>query len=480
MNLRFLKTTLLLAILLLSACQRTKKGVEANDPNEIDAYIENLMKVHEVPGLALAVLKKDSVVHKKFYGKASLEFDIPVDENHLFRVYSTTKLLVATAIFQLQEQGKLRLDDTLAIHLKDVPETWERVSIANLLTHSSGIPNFIQFESHLNNEAVWLKLVELPMEFEPGTVWRYNQTNYWLLAKIIEKQSGMTLTEFIAQNQFEGDRNGFVFSSNSLEVIPNRISKYVFDNALGKYQKSIDREQSRGLAGNGLNITLDKFVSWNQRLDQNQILSKENKAKMWTSQEFENGKRFAYGWDDYSFDDVKSFGFTGGGVSAFRKFIDHDITVIVLTNGYKYTPIHNSIVNGVVEIIDERLEDKSRSIEDTIFEAFITKPFDKALNALDSIQKLYPDERFEGVLNRMGYTLLNKKATKEAIDIFRLNTEKYPESSNTFDSLGEAFLVSGNLEAALEQYRKALLLNPESTNAQKMINGITRELEVSH
>jgi len=472
-----LKTTLLLAILLLSACQRQKKVVEVNDPNEIDTYIENLMKVHDVPGLALAVLKKDSVIHKKFYGKASLEFDIPVDENHLFRVYSTTKLLVATAIFQLQEQGKLRLDDTLAIHLKDLPETWERVSIANLLTHSSGIPNFIQFESHLNNEAVWSKLAELPMEFEPGTLWRYNQTNYWLLAKIIEKQSGMTLTEFVAQNQFEGYKDGFVFSSNSLEVIPNRISKYVFNDDLEKYEKSIDQEQSRGLAGNGLNITLDKFVSWNKRLDQNQILSNENKQKMWISQQFENGKRFAYGWDDYSFDDVKSFGFTGGGVSAFRKFVDHDITVIVLTNGYRYTPIHNTIVNEVVGIVDENFKNKSRSLQDAVFEAFIAKPFDKALKTIDSVQKLYPDERFEGTLNRIGYTLLNKKATKKAIDIFSLNTKKYPESSNTFDSLGEAFLVSGNLEAALEQYQKALLLNPESTNAQKMIGGISRELK---
>ncbi|MEL6974628.1 MAG: serine hydrolase domain-containing protein, partial [Bacteroidota bacterium] len=274
MNLRFFKTELFLAILLLSACQRTQKLIEANQPKDIDAYIQNTMKVHKVPGLALAVLKKDSIIHKKCYGKASLEFDIPVDESQLFRVYSTTKLLVATAIFQLREQGKLGLDDTLAAHLNDIPEAWETVSISNLLTHSSGIPNFIQFESGHGNEAVWSRLVELPMEFEPGTLWRYNQTNYWLLAKIIEKQSGLTLTEFITQNQFEGDKNGFVFSSNSLEVIPNRISKYVFDNGLDKYQKSIDKEESRGLAGNGLNITLDKFVSWNQRLDQDQILSK--------------------------------------------------------------------------------------------------------------------------------------------------------------------------------------------------------------
>ncbi|MEO1486549.1 MAG: serine hydrolase [Bacteroidota bacterium] len=464
-------------VLLLSGCQRTQKVADVNQPDEITAYIENVMKVHEIPGLALAILRKDSIIHKGYYGKASLELDVAVNENHLFRVYSTTKLWVATAIFQLREQGKLGLDDTLEAHLENTPEAWKGVSIANLLTHSSGIPNFIQFESHLSNEAVWSKLVELPMEFEPGTLWRYNQTNYWLLAKIIEKQSGMTLTEFVAQNQFEGDDNGFIFSSNSLEVIPNRISKYVFDDALGKYQKSTDKEQSRGLAGNGLNITLDKFISWNRRLDQNQILSKENKAKMWTSQQFENGKRFAYGWDDYSFDNVMSFGFTGGGVSAFRKFVDHDITVIVLTNGYKYAPIHNTIVNEVVGCLDEDLKDKTRSLHDKVFEIFISKPFNEALKSFGSLRKDHPSESFEGVLNRIGYTLLGQKETKKAIDIFILNTEKYPESANTFDSLGEAFLVSGNLEAALEQYQKALLLNPESTHAQKMIYGIRRELQ---
>ena len=176
--------TLILASLLLACSMNTTKQENSKIQDTIDKYVGKQMEIHEIPGAALAVIQDGKVIHQNYYGTVLPGFEVPVEPKHLFRVYSTTKLLVSTAIFQLIESGKLKLEDKIKIHVKDIPERWGDVEIRHLLAHSSGIPNFIRFDSKLSDEALWSKLIEEEMYFEPGSYWEYNQTNYWLLAQV--------------------------------------------------------------------------------------------------------------------------------------------------------------------------------------------------------------------------------------------------------------------------------------------------------
>ena len=343
-----LTSTILLTLLFISTFCIAQKTAEKEMNKDIDKYIRETMQIHEIPGLALAVLKEGKIIHSGYYGNASIEHNVPVHEDIIFRVYSTTKLITTISVFQLIESGKISLEDKISKYFDALPAEWQDVQIKNLLTHSSGLPDFVFYASDLSDEDLYSKLFEAEMDFRIGNQFRYNQTNYWLLAQIIEKVSGLPFHEFIIQNQFSASGDGVLFSSNAKEAIPNRIGKYNYNKDLKNYEIATDNFGTRGYSGNGLNITLNEFIQWSHKLDNDSFINEETKSLMWSHFDYGNKKdKFLYGWGIYPINGKESYGFSGGGVSGFRKFIEEDITVIVLTNGYKYYPVQDVIINHV-------------------------------------------------------------------------------------------------------------------------------------
>ncbi|MFP5288617.1 MAG: serine hydrolase domain-containing protein, partial [Thermoanaerobaculia bacterium] len=106
--------------------------------DEVDSYLESQMRQLHIPGLAVAVVRDGEVVKSKGYGLANLELGVPVTEETVFEIGSITKQFTAAAVLLLVEEGKIRLDDSLAKHLPGVPEAWSAVTVRHLLTHSSG------------------------------------------------------------------------------------------------------------------------------------------------------------------------------------------------------------------------------------------------------------------------------------------------------------------------------------------------------
>ncbi|MEA5259510.1 serine hydrolase domain-containing protein [Arcicella aquatica] len=147
----------------------------------IDSYIKEIIKINKIPGLALGIVKNDKIVYEKYYGLENLEDNKKVDKNSKFRVYSTTKLISNVSVFQLIEKGKLSLEDNVSKYLENLPLEWQNVKIENLLSHSSGIPDFVRYEDvsgNIKNEQMINRLSKEKMEFETGNEFRYNQTNY--------------------------------------------------------------------------------------------------------------------------------------------------------------------------------------------------------------------------------------------------------------------------------------------------------------
>lgn len=183
----------------LGFCQNARQA------KSIDNYLTEVMKTYEIPGLAVGVVKNDKIIFQKYYGRENLESYKKVDSNSLFRVYSTTKLITNVAVFQLIEKGKLSLEDKISKYVDHLPKEWQDVKIKNLLSHSSGIPDFARYEDSspdASNAEVFARLAKEKMEFETGNQFSYNQTNYMLLAMIIEKISGQKFEDFVLKNQF--------------------------------------------------------------------------------------------------------------------------------------------------------------------------------------------------------------------------------------------------------------------------------------
>ena len=469
-----------LSIILISSCQsntndKTKSSSRQLE-NKIESYLKEQIKVHKIPGLAVAVVKNNKVIYKGYFGTENLENSIPVSNSTMFPVYSISKLISATAVFQLIERGKISLDDTISKYIENLPEKWQNISISNLLTHSSGLPDFSLFEGDLSDEEMLSKISKDSIHFEKGNQWEYNQTNFWLLSKIIEKVTTTTFDEFVLTNQFSNSKSNVLFSSNLTKIIPHRVYRYDFNDELGVLKKRNFVGGKRAHACNGLTISLDELIVWNTKLDTDVFLKPKTKAKMWQPFEFTNDKRtFLYGWDSYLTNNIKSFGFTGGMQTGFRKFIGQDITIIYLSNGHKYYPIHNTVIEHIAGIVESKLINKPALSDEKIITEFLKMNFENAKSNYYKVRDENPELDYDATLNNLAYALLPKKNIDYAIKIFELNIQEHPNSANAYDSLAEGYFLNNQLELSKINYQKSLELDPKNTNAKEMINRIKKE-----
>lgn len=443
---------------------------------QIDNYVKETIEVNEIPGAAVAVIKNGKVIYEQYYGKSSIDENKIVYEKSIFRLYSTTKLITAVGIFQLIEKNKLSLEDKISKYLDGLPKEWQDVKIKNLVTHSSGLPDIVKFKDipySLNENEKWDRLYKKPMEFETGNHYSYNQTNYCLLTKIIEKITGFTFEDYVLKNQFPSVKKGVVFSANASEFISDRVIHHVFNLKKKKYERFNADHGKIHNSGSGLNITIKEFIAWNEKLDKNILLSKATKNSMWSQFDFKNKKDdFLYGWSVYSTNNLKSFGFSGGYMTAFRKFTANDLTIIFLSNGYKYFNVEEKVINHIAGIVDKRLVDKKLLVEEEITVAFFKNDIEKAKQTYFALKSKNSTLHYEDVLNMIGYTLMNNDRLNDAIKVLEFNLEENPKSFNAFDSLAEGYFNNGQLEFSKQNYLKSFELNPENTNAKEMINKI--------
>lgn len=204
----------------------------AEQSKAIDHYVKKVIQINEIPGMAVGIVKNNQVTFQQYYGRENLENDKKVSATSMFRVFSITKLIANIGLFKLIEEGKVSLDDKISKYVDNLPKGWQNIQVKNLLSHSSGLPDMFDItdftEKATPNEVID-RLSKEKIEFEAGDHYRYNQTNYLLITMIIEKMTGKTFEEYILENQFPDSKNQVAFSSNSVEEIPNRVVRYIYN-----------------------------------------------------------------------------------------------------------------------------------------------------------------------------------------------------------------------------------------------------------
>ena len=233
-----------------------------------------------------------------------------------------------------------------------------------MLTHSSGLPDYEVMKGEISDSITMKNLIQNQLRFKKGERWEYNQTNFWFLTKIIEKVTKKSYENYVIETQFP--KSNILFSSNFIEPIPNRSFKYEFNKNSQNWEKLNFDFGKRANSAGGINLTLKQFIEWTKKFDNNEFIQPTTKNKMWTPFDynepfyFENKKdEFLNGWQQYSSNNEISYGFTGGLVTGYRKFVNQNMTIIVLTNGLKNTPIRNKVITKIAGIIDENLAEKN-------------------------------------------------------------------------------------------------------------------------
>lgn len=478
-----IKTNLFCYLIMLIICascaeSKTTSAVDSQH-KKIDTYIEHLQKRHEIPGVSLAIIKNDQILYKKTFGKASIEHNSPIIDASIFRVYSLTKPIVAVAVFQLIEKGQLSLEDTIGKYVTGLPAFWNTIQVKHLLTHSSGIPDMAPYNrlEKLTEKQAKELVFGKEKRFDIGEKYEYNQTNFWLLQLIIEHITGKSLEEFILENQFEGAGEEVFFSSNSEEIVMNRVTPY-FPFETGTIQINHSKLNGRYMfAANGLNISMDAFIKWDKRLHLDELISKETKEKMWTLFPYSgSNKRFVYGWDKHLVNGHEAYGFSGSLITAYRVFPEDNLSIILLSNGLgNYYNIEN-IINHIASMIDEDIVDPNNQLFESLLQPIVEKnfiDFERSFEILKNEENI-DEYLLEGLVNAVGYQLINQKRMAKAIEVFTFNTQQFSKSANAFDSLGEAYLKNGQHDLAIKNYEKAIALGGTNGNAKKMLADIKK------
>jgi CubicO group peptidase (beta-lactamase class C family) len=219
--------------------QEKTKSIEA----EVDAYVKPYLEMGGFSG-SILIAKGGKILLKKGYGMANYELGVPNTPDTKFHIASVSKPFTAAAVMLLQERGLLSVSDPLTKFISDYPKG-DKITVHHLLTHTSGIPNvnnYPDYDAKSKFPQTPASLVEMfknkPLIMQPGDQYNYSNSNYNLLAYIIEKVSGKSYGEFLKENIFQPLAMKDTGHDGQAEtLLKNRASGYVpvgvsgFENA---------------------------------------------------------------------------------------------------------------------------------------------------------------------------------------------------------------------------------------------------------
>jgi len=326
----FFRLHFLLIVILLTVSARA---------DEVDNFVRAQLAERHIPGAAIAVIKNGKVIKAKGYGLASVEFKIPATPETVFEIGSVSKQLTAAGILLLWEDGKLKLDEKISSYLPNTPALWEKVTVRNLLTHTSGIKSYsslsgFELSKRLKREDFIKALSGQPLDFATGTNYVYSNSGYNLLGFIIESVSGKNYWDFMRDRIFKPLGMSKTADRDPQFIIPNRAPGYEWQNMqlIGR-----DYDLTDLFSAGAIVSTVLDLAKWDAALRNDTLLKKETKAEMWTPLTFSNGKTYPYGFG-WRITEIRGHrliahsGQTAGFGASVTRLPDDDLTVIALTN----------------------------------------------------------------------------------------------------------------------------------------------------
>jgi CubicO group peptidase (beta-lactamase class C family) len=483
--------SILFSIILSLAFLLISVQINAYSQDKIGKIESLILAYHDLGQFngAVLVAENGQVTYKKGFGLANREWNIPNEPDTKFRLGSITKQFTSMLILQLVEQGKIDLEGKLSDYLPYYrQDTGSRVTIHHLLTHSSGIPSYTSIPDFFQEisrdpypvEDFVKKYCSGDLMFEPGSKYIYNNSGYFLLGAIIEEITGKAYEDVLKETIFLPlgmEDSGY---DRHTPIIPNRATGY--SSTFEGYENAPYLDMSLPYSAGSLYSTVEDLYIWDQALYTEKLLSAKTKELMFTP----HMANYGYGWGitqrhlPGTKKKLTSISH-GGGINGFNtlivRLIDDKHLIVLLNN----TPGANlgQMSNAIISILYGKPYDlPKKSIAKVMFETWKEKDIQSAIELHNRLKKNHPkDYIFSALeLNNLGYYLLtDKKSIEDAIKIFQLNIKIYPKYANGYDSLAEAYMASGNKALAIENYTKALELNPKNKNAEEKLSELIKK-----
>ncbi|WP_107685587.1 serine hydrolase domain-containing protein [Niastella koreensis] len=322
---------------------------------KVTGLLKAEMQTRHIPGLQLVVIRHRQIVLTQELGLASLEFKVPVSSGTLFSINSIAKVFTGTAVMQLEEQGKLKLDDPISCYLNDLPATWELVTIRQLLSHTSGLPDIEddRTDGLVGNKGegtAWEVVKTLPLTSRPGEKFNYIATNYLLAQRIIERLTGQPFENYIRMTQWKPAGLRKTVYGNSGDVTPQKSPTYTYyqlDRDKGERVPTKTLRQVNEIfpmsyrADAGVFSTATEMAHWLLALENGKLLKRRSIKTMWTPVGLNNGNydgfdppfnAYTLGWPVAVRKKHPAIAPIGGGRAVIINYPDDDLSVILFTN----------------------------------------------------------------------------------------------------------------------------------------------------
>lgn len=309
--------------------------VLAQDAGRMDRIVQASADANEFSGSVL-VARDGEVMLDRGYGFANREWLVPNDGETKFRLGSITKQFTAVAIMILNERGLVDLDAPVKTWLPDAPAAWDQVTVRRLLAHTAGVPNFTSFDDFQNTKTLPVTVDGLiarfqdhPLDFQPGEGRKYSNSGYVLLTAIIEKASGKSYADFLAETIFQPLAMSDTGYDTHAAILAHRASGYApkADGVVNADYWDMSIPQGAG----GLYSTTHDLLKWEQGLFGGRLLRPASLTLLTTP------VRDQYAFGVFA---VQAGGNTtiahSGGLDGFNTYMAYDpvrrMTVIVLGN----------------------------------------------------------------------------------------------------------------------------------------------------
>ena len=317
---------------------------------KLDSLAGDPVREGRAVGIAAAVVKGNDTLLMKGYGKADVEWNVPLPSDAMFEIGSITKQFTAAAILQLRDEGKLSLDDDITKYLPSFPTKENRIPLRRLLDHTSGmkgiteIPEFRGLaERTLHKDSALALIARYPFDFPTGEAMIYNNSAFILLGHVIEKVSGMSYEDYVEKKMFAP--LGMTRSSycNSAEVVERRAHGYEYRPPTGPGAAPAVRRAASNVhiwpySAGSLCSTTGDLITWLKALHGGKVLSPKSYAEMTTPSKLNDGTPLRYGMgisvnvDPRGLREIGHGGGIDGFVSYATWYPDAQLAVVVLIN----------------------------------------------------------------------------------------------------------------------------------------------------
>jgi CubicO group peptidase (beta-lactamase class C family) len=468
----------------------------------LEMTLQRLMEAFKVPGLSVAVIDNYKIAWAKGFGVTEPGGRAPITPKTLFQAGSISKPVAAAGALWLVEHGKLALDEDVNQKLKTwkVPENeftaTQKVTLRRLMSHSAGLtvhgfPGYAVGEPvptlvEIFNGEKPTNTAPIRVDFVPGTKMRYSGGGVTIEQQLVMDVTGKPFPEFMRETVLE--KAGMKDSTYEQPIPASRATLTATGTRADGTAIAGRWHIYPEMAAAGLWTTptdLAKFaieIALSKQGKANHILSAKMTREMLTPQIKSEGDGGPVGLafflgDDHAPDQFGHGGSDEGFQANLVMFADSGQGLAIMGNSAAFFNVAPYVQEAVAQAYGWKHAGQPHSAGDLLLLLQAVKGTQAALDQYQRTKQgaLPGYHRDEGTLNTLGYRLLGEKKIDDAIKVFKLNVEEYPKFWNCYDSLGEAYMNTGQKELAITNYEKSLELNPQNTNGADMLKKLRGE-----